>query len=585
MDRPSCRDHSLAAALRTLALVLMVAGLGLPAPLFAQGGEPAESEPPPGEERIRSLERRGLAPITPAPPRSRGEGPYERLVIRGATVVDGTGAPAYGPVDVVIEGDRIIEVRPVGSPGVPISPGRRPAAGEREIDATGMTLLPGFIDSHAHVANPGHGTAGSAPSAEYVYKLWLAHGVTTVREVGCGSGLAWCLSERERSAAHEITAPRIAVYPMFPPPGLPGAPTTPKQARSWIAAVAEAGADGVKFRGGAREVLEAAIREAAARALPTASHHDQLAVTGTDVLVTSGWGLGSMEHWYGLPEALFVEQVVQDYPADYNYLDEQHRFGEAGRLWAQAAEPGSERWNEVLETLLLRDFTLVPTLTIYEANRDLMRARRAEWHDDYTWPALRRWFEPSREAHGSYFFDWTTADEIAWKDNFRRWMAFLDDYKDRGGRVAAGSDAGFIYKLFGFAYVRELELLQEAGFHPLEVVRAATLAGAELLGRADELGTVQPGRLADLVLVPGNPLANFKLLYGTGHLKLDDETGHAGRVGGVRWVIRDGIVYDAPALLADVAALVAAERQREPGQPAHGEQGGDPDPGQESTIP
>jgi hypothetical protein len=65
-------------------------------------------------------------------------------------------------------------------------------------------------------------------------------------------------------------------------------------------------------------------------------------------------------------------------------------------------------------------------------------------------------------------------------------MSFVNDYKNAGGRVAVGDDAGFIYKLFGFAWVRELELLQEAGFHPLEVVRSATLSGAEVLGMADK---------------------------------------------------------------------------------------------------
>ena len=67
---------------------------------------------------------------------------------------------------------------------------------------------------------------------------------------------------------------------------------------------------------------------------------------------------------------------------DYNYADESHRFGQAGRLWKQAAPPYSEKWNQVMDELIKLDFTLDPTLTIYEASRDLMRARRAEWHDE-----------------------------------------------------------------------------------------------------------------------------------------------------------------------------------------------------------
>ena len=162
--------------------------------------------------------------------------------------------------------------------------------------------------------------------------------------------------------------------------------------------------------------------------------------------------------------------------------------------------------------------------------------------------------------HGSYFFDWTTGDEIAWKRNFRRWMQFINDYKNAGGRVTVGSDAGFIYKLYGFGYIRELELLQEAGFHPLEVLHSATLNGAELLGIDGETGSIQLGKKADLVIVDDNPLANFKVLYGTGHQRLNRETGQMERAGGIRYTIKDGVVYDAKRLLADVREMVAAAK-------------------------
>jgi hypothetical protein len=124
--------------------------------------------------------------------------------------------------------------------------------------------------------------------------------------------------------------------------------------------------------------------------------------------------------------------------------------------------PGSEKWNAVRDELIALDFTLDPTLTIYEANRDLMREMNADWQVDYAHPRLWAFFQPSRKAHGSYWFDWTTADEIAWKENYRLWMTFLDDYKNHGGRVTLGSDSGFIWKLYGFGYIREMELLQEA---------------------------------------------------------------------------------------------------------------------------
>ncbi len=489
--------------------------------------------------------------VAPAPPRAEGEGPFDRLILRGATLIDGTGAPPVGPVDVVVETNRIVQIKSVGYPGMAIKPENRPPAnGGREIDLDGMYLLPGLIDMHGHVG----GTPQGTPS-EYVFKLWMGHGITTVRDPGSMNGIDWMKEHRAKSARNEITAPRLYIYSFFGQ-GQEESIETEEEARAWVREIASAGADGIKFLGASPEVMQGALGEAKQQELRTACHHSQLNVAWNNVLDSARWGLTSMEHWYGLPEALFTDRAVQNYPLDYNYNNEQHRFGQAGRLWKQAAKPFSDHWNAVMDELIELDFTLVPTFTIYEASRDLMRARRAEWHDEYTLPSLWNFYTPNREAHGSYWFYWTTEDEVEWKENFRLWMTFVNEYKNRGGRVAAGSDSGFIYKLYGFGFIRELELLREAGFHPLSVIQAATLKGAEALGRADEIGSVEVGKLADFVVVDENPLMNLKVLYGTGALKLD-ENNRPSRVGSVKYTIKDGIVYDASELLDDVKAIVA----------------------------
>ena len=141
-------------------------------------------------------------------------------------------------------------------------------------------------------------------------------------------------------------------------------------------------------------------------------------------------------------------------------------------------------------------------------------------------------------------------------------MTFLNEYKNRGGRIATGSDSGFIYKLYGFDYIRELELLREAGFHPLEVIWAATLKGAEALGMDHEIGSVQAGKKADLIILEENPLENLKSLYGTGAIKLNDQTGAVERVGGVKYTIKDGVIYDAAALLTDVKNIVRNAKEK-----------------------
>jgi hypothetical protein len=290
-------------------------------------------------------------------------------------------------------------------------------------------------------------------------------------------------------------------------------------------------------------------------------HHAQLDVVHANVLTTSAHGLKGMEHWYGLPEAMFVNRRIQDYPADYNYNNEQHRFAEAGRLWEQSAKPGSDKWNEVLQTLLDRDFSLSPTFTSYLTSRDFMRLSRAPWHEIYTLPGLWDYYRPNRDAHGSYWFDWTLEEELDWKKNFRLWMTFVNDYKNRGGRVTAGSDAGYIYNLYGFGYILELELLREAGFSPLETIHAATIQGAREIGIANDVGTVQVGKKADFVVIRENPLANLHVLLGTGTIRLNDETGKVERVGGIDYTIKDGIIYDARALLDEVAEMVLADKE------------------------
>jgi hypothetical protein len=493
--------------------------------------------------------------VAPAPPRHEGEGPYSQLILRNVTVINGTGAPAYGPADIVIEGNRIVRVMSVGAPGGTKVDPKRPklASGGRELDLRGHYVLPGLVDTHAHIGGSEQGTP-----AEYVYKLWMGHGITTVREVGCGNGIEWCVSETRRSAKNEITAPRIFPYAFF----RSDVPMTkPEDGRKWVRDMKAKGAVGMKCLGYRPDVLEAAIDELNKLGMRSTCHHAQIDVARMNVLDTARMGLTSMEHWYGLPEALFDGRTVQDYPAAYNYNNEQDRFGQAGRLWKQAAKKGSDKYEAVITELLALDFTLSPTLTIYLAARDLMRARRADWHDEYTLPSLWDFYTPHRDQHGSFFFDWSTEDEVAWRENFALWMAFLNDYKNRGGRVTVGSDSGFIYQVYGFGTIQELELLREAGFHPLEVVRSATLWGAELVGAADRIGTIEPGKLADLAIVDENPVANFKVLYGTGHIRLGDD-GKTRRVGGVKYTIKDGIVYDAKQLLADVRRMVAEEKKK-----------------------
>ena len=304
--------------------------------------------------------------------------------------------------------------------------------------------------------------------------------------------------------------------------------------------------------------MAALIDEAIKQKLGTTAHLGQMGVARMNTIDAARLGLGTQTHFYGLFESMYEENDIQPYPVNMNYNNEQDRFSQVAHQW-KLVKPNSEKWESLKKELIALDMTMDPTMNIYAAGRNVMYARNADWHEKYTLPSLWDFYTPNRKAHGSYWFDWTTHDEIAWKKFYQVWMQFLNEYKNAGGRVTTGSDSGFIYKLFGFAYIEELELLQEAGFHPLEVIRAATLHGAETLhkplGTKPDFGIVAPGYLADLIIVSENPLSNFKVLYGTGAVRVNGNN-EPERVGGIKYTIKDGIVYDAKKLLKDVEDMV-----------------------------
>ena len=467
---------------------------------------------------------------------------YERLAIRNATIVNGNGTPASGPADIVIQGNTIAEVVWLDPVAMRDGRARRPAA-DAEIDATGKFVLPGLINAHGHVQEE---RGGIPQPLDYELKLWLASGITTVRDVG--SPTERTLALREQSRLNRIAAPRLYVYAQF---GRRPTPTSPELARARVRELKALGVDVIKTTGLDRDILAALLDEARKAGLRVAHH--------AGVEETNAWddirgGTSTIEHWYGVPDAA-IPGGVQGFPADYDYRDEVDRFRYAGRLWREA---DSTRLAAVLDSMVAAKVAWVPTLVIYEASRDLQRAQTQPWFADYLHPTLEQYFRPDPANHGSYFFGWTTTDETFWKENYRIWMRALVDFERRGGLIGAGEDAGFIYQMYGFGLIRELELHEEAGFHPIKVIQHATGNNARILGEEHRLGRIRAGYLADLIVVNGNPLANLKVLYPTGVEEI--QGGRAVRTGGIEWTIKDGIPYHGPTLLREVGEIVAAAR-------------------------
>jgi imidazolonepropionase-like amidohydrolase len=518
-------------------------------PVQAQGAAPAQVG-----ARQGGAPQGGRGGFIAAPARRQGEGlgPFKTLIIRNVMVIDGTGAPPYGPMNVVVEGNRIARIQSAGTPGLPQRQGGPPPAADQVIDGTGMYLMPGFVDMHVHAGGPPKNA-----EAEYAYKLWLAHGVTTVRGVSLADN-NFTVSEKARSEKNEIVAPRIYNYQR------PGGTDSPDAARAWIRQNANT-IDGLKLGAQIPEVMAALLDEAKKHGLGSTAHLAQSGVAQMNAINAARLGLGTVTHFYGHFESLLKDYVVQPWPVDMNYNDEQWRFGQVARLWDKIHPPGSDEWKAYLAEHKKLGTVFDPTMTIYSAGRDVMRARNADWHDKYTLPSLMDFYEPSRSNHGAYWYNWTLADEIAWRNFYQVWFKLVNDYKKMGGRVTTGSDSGFIYQTYGFGYILEFELLQEAGFHPLEVIQAATMNGALTLHEPKKqplsFGIVRPGLFADMVIVDQNPLENFKVLYGTGAVRLNDQTRRVERVGGIKYTIKHGIVYDAKKLLEDVAAMVDKQKR------------------------
>lgn len=466
----------------------------------------------------------------------------DALVIRNVTYVDGAGVPARGPATLVVR-DGIIESI-LGATG----PLPKMEGDVRIIDGTGKHALPGFINMHAHL----HGPWGfNSLPLQYIYNLWLACGITTVRDVGSVASIT--LEERDRSAAGEIAAPRIFAYLWFPTGSVTGGLNTAerlteKWLREEVRRMKKMGADGMKLRHFDRDTVAPVMDEAHKQGLRVAHH---VGVEDFDALDNAALGTTTIEHWYGIPEAAIPG--AQEFPSNFTYANELLRFRYAGRVWREA-DP--ERLDAVLRAMVDAEVAWNPTFAIYEASRDLQRALTQPAFRDYLHPALEGYFTPDPSKHGSFFFGWTNTDEVYWRENYRIWMDAVMRFSDLGGLVTTGEDAGFIYQLFGFCYLRELQLHEEAGFHPIEVIEHATHNGAKALGQADKLGRIRPGHAADIVIVKGNPLANLQVLMPRGL----NETLDAQSEGGVEWTIKDGIPYNAKVLLVDARAIVKDAR-------------------------
>jgi imidazolonepropionase-like amidohydrolase len=488
----------------------------------------------------------------------------KRLLITNAMIIPGTGVPASGPSDILVEDGLIARV---GS-----SKGGRWPEADGIIDGTGKYVMPGIVNTHMHWHEE---RVGPIP-IQYERNLYLAAGITTAREVG--GDFEKTKQWREASAAHKIVAPRIVLYPMLANLLKPGQPfnQTPEEYRALVRQAKERGADGIKLIGPMeKDQVAATLDEAKKAGLPTTVHVAVGEATARDFV---DGGVNCIEHFYGVADAAL--DGIQDFPPEMNLANEIHRFGRAGELYIQNNFDHA-KLSKLLDDMVAKGVAWSPTMSTYEAARDLIRAQNLPWYREYLHPSLEEYYKPSMLRHGTFWTGWTEDQEVKWKKNYQVWMAAVREFGLKGGTITTGDDAGFLYgSLYGFGISRELELHHEAGFHPLEVLKHATSNGARVLGLQDRLGRVRPGFIGDLLVVNGNPLENLRLMnpYGTDLMSLNGQivNNYSSSVkpndpnvksvhgGGIEWTIKDGIPYHVPTLMKEVKDIVTKARTERP---------------------
>ena len=428
------------------------------------------------------------------------------LAFTHATVVEVRSGQLLRDQTVIVEGNRIREAAYSGAVRIP--------PGARVVDATGKFLIPGLWDMHTHVLETSHDSSGEDPQGlndrERAFRLLIANGITGIRDMYTRVPLSTVAVIRQQTANGTLLGPRIVATGLLldgDPPMFPGSIVvrSAQEAREAVRRLKREGADFVKvYSRLSRHAYFGIAEESIGLSIPFVGHVPE-SITPQEA---SDAGQASIEHIYRFDETCYPDAAEDD--KRYQELDSDSRLSPAEKQKrrdalndAWLAKINTVYCAPVFQHLAQKHTWVVPTLVDNRANAhfddvDFKRDPRLKylWREQKTWDA----------KHYPFLLEYaeTRRDHRLWQ--FEIELNMVRALHGAGVSLLAGTDSGSPYVYPGFSLHDELQLFVTCGFTPAEALQTATLNPAIFLGRTADLGTIETGKLADLVLLDANPL-------------------------------------------------------------------------------